>query len=81
MSKGSEDDEGDRESVTEDGLASLAWQKLRGTKMLSVSKPALFINSKEETKRKKTGCPGFGWDRVNFHKKLGGGTAGMADLN
>ena len=23
-------------------------------------------------------CPGFGWDRVNFHKKLGGSTARMA---
>jgi len=22
------------------------------------------------------GCPGFGWDRVNFHKKLEGDTAG-----
>jgi len=24
-------------------------------------------------------CPGFGWDRVNFHKKLGGDTARAAD--
>ena len=26
-------------------------------------------------------CRGFGWDRVNFHKKLGGDMAGMADPN
>lgn len=26
-------------------------------------------------------CPGFGLDRVNFHRKLGGGTARKADLN
>jgi len=26
-------------------------------------------------------CPGFGWDSVNFHKKSGGDTAGMADPN
>lgn len=55
VNKGSKDAEGDRESVTEDSLASLAWEKLRGTKMLSVKKPALFINSKEETKGKKMG--------------------------
>jgi len=24
-------------------------------------------------------CPGFGWDGVNFHRKPGGDTAGMAD--
>jgi len=24
-------------------------------------------------------CPGFGQDRVNFHQKLGGDTAGWAD--
>jgi len=24
-------------------------------------------------------CPGFGWDRVNFHKKPGRNTAGLAD--
>jgi len=28
-----------------------------------------------------TDCPGFGWDRVNFHKKPGGDTAGLADPN
>ena len=27
------------------------------------------------------GCPGFSWDRVNFHRKLGGGTGRTADLN
>jgi len=26
-------------------------------------------------------CPGFSWDRVNFHKKPGGDTAGPADPN
>ena len=26
-------------------------------------------------------CPGFGWDRVNFHKKPGRDTAGPADPN
>ena len=26
-------------------------------------------------------CPGFGWDRVDFHKKPGGDTAGPADPN
>jgi len=25
------------------------------------------------------GCPGFGQDRVNFHQKSGGNTAGWAD--
>lgn len=29
--------------------------ELRGTKMPSINKPALFINSKEESKRKKMG--------------------------
>ena len=28
-----------------------------------------------------TWCPDFSWDRVNFHKKLGGGTARTADRN
>jgi len=26
-------------------------------------------------------CPGFGQDRVNFHQKPGGDTAGQADPN
>jgi len=26
-----------------------------------------------------TDCPGLSWDRVNFHKKWGGDTAGLAD--
>jgi len=28
-----------------------------------------------------TKCPGFGQDRVNFHQKPGGDTAGRADPN
>jgi len=32
-------------------------------------------------KRWKSTCPGFGWDRINFHKKPGGDTAGLADAN
>jgi len=28
-----------------------------------------------------TNCPGFRWDRVNFHQKPGGDTVGPADPN
>lgn len=38
MSKGLRDAKGYKESAMEDSLASLAWQKLRGTKMLSGDK-------------------------------------------
>jgi len=51
---------------------------MRETKCKNITNsrcPSAFIHSYYSA------CPGFGWDRVNFHKKPRGDTAGTDRVN